>query len=447
MNIRKLIIEDVRCFAGRHEFNIRPLTFIVGENSTGKSTALGCYDALHRFIARPDRLETEIDFDADPFRMGGFADIAHKSESSKDCFKIGIEFESNKKSQQLQYLITLKEKNNGFEPEISKQEINSSSGRVVFDSKREIERSRKGERFRHLLDVVESSKAEDGLLFHVKIFGRFASRNIFEVLEFAQYRAGSLHEDMTSEEKDFQEWLEKTWNPNVRRSYIRLKNGVFSFAPIRNKLERTIEPVKSSPTPDGSDVPTALMNISLNDSEEWESLKRQLIEFGNASGLFSDVSVRRLGDSMADPFQLQVRVRGPIVNMFNVGYGVNQIFPILVRILNSKRGVTFMIQQPEVHLHPKGQAELSSLIASLVKQKQQKYIIETHSDYMVDRARIEIIKGRISPKDVSLIYLEPEENSVKVHNIGFDNQGNLIGAPDSYGEFFLKETNSLLGLA
>ena len=447
MNIRKLIIEDVRCFAGRHEFNIRPLTFIVGENSTGKSTALGCYDALHRFISRPDRLETDIDFDADPFRMGGFADIAHKSESSKDCFKIGIEFEPNKKSRQFQYLIMLKKKDSGFETVISEQEINSSNGSVVFKSERGIDRSRKGERFRHLLDVVESSKTEDGLLFHVKIFGRYASRNIFEVLEFSQYRAGSLHEEMTSEEKDFQEWLDKTWNPNVGRSYLRLKNSVFSFAPIRNKLERTIEPLKSSPAPDGSDVPTALMNISLTDSEEWESMKRQLVEFGNASGLFSDVSVRRLGDSMADPFQLQVRVRGPIVNMFNVGYGVNQIFPILVRILNSKRGVTFLLQEPEVHLHPKAQAEFSSLVINLVKHRRHKYIIETHSDYMVDRARIEIMKGNIPPKDVSLIYLEPDKESIRVHNIEFDRQGNLLGAPESYGDFFLKETDSLLGLA
>ena len=49
MNIRKLIIEDVRCFAGRQEFDIRPLTFLVGENSTGKSTILGCFDTLISF--------------------------------------------------------------------------------------------------------------------------------------------------------------------------------------------------------------------------------------------------------------------------------------------------------------------------------------------------------------------------------------------------------------
>ena len=446
MNIRKLIIEDVRCFAGRHEFNIRPLTFIVGENSTGKSTVLGCYDALHRFITRPDRLEMNINFDAEPFRMGGFLDIVHKSETSRDSFKIGIEFEPQSKLRRFQYIVTLTEMLDGFESIISNQEINSSNSKILFGSDRKRKEPRKDGKFFNLLDVTESSKNDKDWQFKIELLGRYASRNIFEVLDFAHFGLGAHNGDFSPEELDFQNWLDTVWNPNVRRSYMKLKSGAFSFAPIRNKLERTIEPMKSSPTPDGSDIPTVLMNISKSDSGDWAELKCQLIEFGKSSGLFSDLSVRRLGDSMADPFQLQVRVRGPMVNMFNVGYGVNQIFPILVRTLNSKRGVTFLLQEPEVHLHPKAQAEFSSLIISLVNQRKHKYMIETHSDYMVDRARIEIMKGRIPPKDVSLIYLEPDADSIKVHNIEFDEKANLIGAPDSYGSFFLKETDLLLGL-
>ncbi|MCY3627883.1 MAG: hypothetical protein OXG88_09605 [Gammaproteobacteria bacterium] len=73
------------------------------------------------------------------------------------------------------------------------------------------------------------------------------------------------------------------------------------------------------------------------------------------------------------------------------------------------------------------------------------FIIETHSDYMIDRARIEIIKGNIRPEDVSLIYFEPNGRIVKVHNIGFDKMANMVGAPPNYGEFFLKESKRLLG--
>ena len=64
MSIRKLIIEDVRCFAGRQEFNIRPLTFLVGENSTGKSTVLGCFQTLCNFsrVGMSTMYRTDLDF-------------------------------------------------------------------------------------------------------------------------------------------------------------------------------------------------------------------------------------------------------------------------------------------------------------------------------------------------------------------------------------------------
>ena len=106
------------------------------------------------------------------------------------------------------------------------------------------------------------------------------------------------------------------------------------------------------------------------------------------------------------------------------------------------------MQQPEVHLHPKAQAELSSLLCQLATKERKTFVVETHSDYMIDRARIEIMKGNINPEDVSLIYLEPVSNGskVQVHNITLDKQANLVGVPKGYRSFFLDETSSLLGL-
>ena len=103
------------------------------------------------------------------------------------------------------------------------------------------------------------------------------------------------------------------------------------------------------------------------------------------------------------------------------------------------------MQQPEVHLHPKGQAELSSLLIETIKREKHKYVIETHSDAMINRARIEIMNGGIAPEDVSLIYLEPVGNKVRVHNIQFDEQANLSGEPQGYREFFINESDRLLG--
>ena len=134
---------------------------------------------------------------------------------------------------------------------------------------------------------------------------------------------------------------------------------------------------------------------------------------------------------------------------------MSQILPILVHVLNSgvpgdarrSYGETpfFLLQQPEVHLHPRAQAELSSLLVTLASQGNRSFVVETHSDYMIDRARIEIRKGNICPEDVSLIYLEPKGRIVEVHNIGFDKMANMEGVPPHYRDFFLKESKRLMG--
>ena len=120
--------------------------------------------------------------------------------------------------------------------------------------------------------------------------------------------------------------------------------------------------------------------------------------------------------------------------------------PIIEGIKNQLWNPTcFLMQQPEVHLHPQAQAALTSFIVSEIKQISPTYIIETHSDYMIDRARIEINRGNIDAKDVALIYLEPTESSVNIHNISFDQMGNLQNIPDGYRSFFIKEADSLFG--
>ena len=157
---------------------------------------------------------------------------------------------------------------------------------------------------------------------------------------------------------------------------------------------------------------------------------------------------------MGAPFQLKVKVRGPTVNIMDVGYGVSQVLPILEQILNEPSSRSngaghscYLLQQPEVHLHPKAQAELSTLMAHLASRGSQSFIIETHSDYMIDRARIEIMQGNINKDDVSLIYFEPKKNVVNVHNISFDEKGNMIGVPPHFRTFFLLESDRLMGFA
>ncbi len=445
MNIRKLIIEDVRCFAGRQEFRIRPLTFLVGENSTGKSTALACYQILADFTAHFGR-RSGLDFNVEPYRMGAFADIVRRARPSKENFQIGFGLQGETERETAEYLVTLVEKERGSEPVVREQNLVFPDGELVFREKK-IGASDKRVDSGHDLQIADIVRENGKKKFIVD--SPYQGPLFFSFIYPLLYLLGDKgQENLSPEEKELLRFTEKNTTPSspVYRKLSADPSAIFSFAPIRSRPQRTYNPLKEEASPEGGEVPMLLMNMARAEKEIWEKLRERLIRFGEASGLFSDIGVRRLGKSAGDPFQLQVRVKGPRANLMDTGYGVSQLLPVLVRIFNTDIRATFLIQQPEVHLHPTGQAELASLMIDLAKERKHRFVVETHSDYMVDRARIEIMNGRIAPGDVSLIYLEAVGRSVKVHNIAFDERANLLGAPPGYKRFFLKESDRLLGV-
>ena len=188
-----------------------------------------------------------------------------------------------------------------------------------------------------------------------------------------------------------------------------------------------------------------MMRLDRTDKSGWTVLHEDLVAFGKASGMFSDIAVKRHGRQMSDPFQLQVKVRtSSRANIMDVGYGVSQSLPILVDVYNHE-GCTFLLQQPEVHLHPRAQAELASLFVASYRKGGNHFMIETHSDYIIDRIRIMAKNKVVNPNDVSILYFAPQRNAVKIHNISLNANGDLENVPDGYRDFFIRESDRLLG--
>jgi len=220
----------------------------------------------------------------------------------------------------------------------------------------------------------------------------------------------------------------------------------YAFAPVRTRPKRTYDPLKDIPDPEGSHVPMILAKAFTPDPTASAQLREAIDAFGRASGLFTDIDVRRIGRKAGDPFQLQVKIAGSGINLVDVGYGVSQVLPILVDALREPPGNTFLLQQPEVHLHPRAQAELGSFLATLAKQQQKRFVIETHSDYMIDRIRMDIRDGKhLKPGEVVILYFERTGEAVQIHTMEIDRFGNLIGSPPGYRQFFLEEERRMLG--
>ena len=444
----ELILQNVRCFEGEQRATLRPITLLVGENSTGKTTLLGCCAALQRMFAGRDLgvFISEPDFNEEPFAMGSFRDIVRSRRGPSgriNQFKLGFALDAKQSGGSYSDLTATFEES-GSQPIVSSLRFGVSDDlcfelrRTEFGSALEVPGFRV-----HGIDLVLE---EAVFLLHVldeedslSLRGYPGLKPIFK----------HLNGPLLDEGRE---------RPRERLKLPRF-SALISVAPLRSKPKRTYDPVRETASPEGEHIPMLMMRLDRTSKEHWGSLHNGLVAFGRSAGLFSDIKVKRHGRQMSDPFQLQVKVRsGPHANIMDVGYGISQSLPILVDIMaaspstrrpgqRSREGRTFLLQQPEVHLHPRGQAQLASFFIEAFKKRGNRFLIETHSDYIVDRVRIAVRQGTLKPDDVAILYFEPNGNAVTIHNMSVDADGNLLGAPAAYREFFLRETDRLLGFA
>ena len=406
----KFQIKNVRCFAEEQHLDIRPLTFLVGENSTGKTTIMGCFSIIYDFISKGGwRIP---DFNREPYFMGSFVDIARKynKKEIKNIQKNSFELSIAHNTSNVKYNFHFVERDKGAEPVVNQTSVDFKN--VTFSCKEEKQKAvytvRDKKDNKEIFKGTDSISDEVSLAWH--IIDPYIPRDFLKQTRINQEKTVA-----------FEAWKKLR---SHKRKYF--SEEIFSLAPVRSKPQRTYNPIKEFPSSEGNEIPVTLMRLS-NQGNIWKTIHKKLVEFGKASGLFLDIKVKKYGGSSGDPFQLQFQVRDTLSNIIDTGYGVSQILPLLIRLFTSnigmqkypsQKGVRFLLQQPEVHLHPKAQAELTSLLVQSVKMNNS-FLIETHSDYIIDRTRIEIRKGNIPSDKVSLIYLEPIKKEVKAHNIFF----------------------------
>jgi hypothetical protein len=158
------------------------------------------------------------------------------------------------------------------------------------------------------------------------------------------------------------------------------------------------------------------------------------------------VKVQSVGTRSRDLFEVRLidRRRGREVDvaMSDVGFGVSQILPFIVQCLASKRQ-TITIEQPEVHIHPRLQADLGDLLASAIKSpRQHQFIIETHSEHLVLRMQRLVREGRLQPDDVSIIYVSRGSNGSRAQRLHLDSSGDFND--DWPGGFFPERLRELI---
>ncbi|MDQ1354968.1 MAG: hypothetical protein QG657_5277 [Acidobacteriota bacterium] len=131
----------------------------------------------------------------------------------------------------------------------------------------------------------------------------------------------------------------------------------------------------------------------------------------------------------------------------NVGFGLSFLLPVLVAILSSKTGSLLILENPEAHLHPRGQAEIGKLIAIAAANGIQ-IIVETHSDHILNGVRVAVKKQLIAPEQTKLLYFHGEviDDQFKhyILNPRLDRDGRIDQWPDGFFDEWERQLNELL---
>jgi predicted ATPase len=127
----------------------------------------------------------------------------------------------------------------------------------------------------------------------------------------------------------------------------------------------------------------------------------------------------------------------------NVGTGLSYLFSILVICLSAKKGNIIIIENPEIHLHPKSQAKLGEFFAFIASVGIQ-LIIETHNDHIINKIRYEVYKNRINNTDVIFYYMQnknPHITKLFLNKTGhwIDSKENIIEFPTGFFDATLDE--------
>jgi len=128
----------------------------------------------------------------------------------------------------------------------------------------------------------------------------------------------------------------------------------------------------------------------------------------------------------------------------NVGFGITYALPILVAVLSSVPGSLILIENPEAHLHPKGQAMMGNLLVRAASCGIQ-LVVETHSDHVLNAIRVAVHDGELDPDNVQLHFFKRQEQDGQIAVVSprIDRDGRLDQWPDG---FFDEWDNSLEAL-
>ena len=173
-----------------------------------------------------------------------------------------------------------------------------------------------------------------------------------------------------------------------------------------------------------------------------KSIEQRILEWLQEMELIDSFSLEPIAENRKDyEFRVKKNRTSSEVLITDVGFGVSQLLPVLVLCYYVPEHSTIILEQPEIHLHPKVQSELADVLIDVVKNRKVQIILESHSEHLLLRLMRRIAEEKMSAEDTALYFCQINDGTSEIERLDMDQYGNIRNWPQ---DFFGNSTSELI---
>lgn len=466
--LSKIHLNNFKGFEGQHAVKLAPLTLIYGANSAGKSAILKSLAAIKQStpsspLEELRRDNIQFNFYGPLVDLGGFRNSVFMQDPNKSI-SMGITSENMQRLnssippgliEKIDYVVDLKwnniessvntervslsvSLNNGEDIElqfykkyVAENEINNLDDRIVQTLELFLDDDQILQLSKYIYSVAEFyasrlDSTNERRNIRIRDIEKYKEVLEYEIEEIANHIASIYSKsslsfrmsgflvdpifshrimDSRAEREDLFYSFILDLILEARQIFRREINGITYVGPFRyvpNRIEANQSEVRRRDSSDGSNLTEYLssQNVHLQRVNNW--LNRLDIPY--------EIEIQRLGVNEELPSVGEFRSlifkdkrTGAKLSAQDLGFGISQILPVIVACTD-KRSNLIMIEQPELHIHPKLQLEIAELFRETMAADKQ-LIIETHSENLILRLQKLVRIGQISSDQISIVYV------------------------------------------
>ncbi len=503
--LREYRLTNFKAFGETVTIPIRPLTLIFGANSSGKSSIFQSLLLLKQTLEEARNPYIPLLPKGSLVDLGPYHDFVHRHET-KHSFEFRVQFDSREPSfkslEATKSGLGAKFSYDNKKKAVTLDRLNITLGDETFPSISyapyrpsdeaiiQVEVSSETAYWRHLWNSIgkemggaiqqalKDYKSEDAKLtasYHCEDKNKKIFVDFLQIGEDTRPGLGEFDDECITRiaqplieklpandalelgKKIIKDGLDKVSQDtrNICSSFQRLLEDLVHLGPLRGQPNRyySFSGDKTNYVGQtGEHLPSILFERpelleKINDDLKWlnvpYNLELSTLQYADASP--SNVFSLRLVDTR----KRKSCTTDTNPSLRDVGFGISQILPIVLQSRLSEKK-TLLIEQPEIHLHPAHQAELGDLFIRSAKERDNTFLLETHSEHLIlriMRRMRETSTGKlpegglaIRPKDVMVLLVESDGSQSIVREMPLNDYGELVKAwPGGFFEESLRE--------